>query len=223
MREEGSEEVEASIPDAGPSPIIINSAGDGQSSELAKAARKVVKAEVQQKQLTDKILDTLANSRAELMGHLPHPSFIQAVQSPEFRDVMKRIDDIVAKYEGGQFRTAELDADILRLGAFLFYLSGRVNNMEMAALDSETALKGSVARAFLRAKNLAAEEKGRLSDEAAKHVALVATDPIRAEISTNKIIAHTTKGLYYAGANLLEMMNSVSHRAYRERHNQSQL
>jgi hypothetical protein len=223
VREEGNEEIDSVLPDTIPAPVKVDDSGHGQSAELAAAARQVAEASANQRSLTDRILARLKADEVSLRGDLPHPDFVQAIESQDFRDVLRRMDEIVSRYDGGEFLIQSLDADIMRLGAFLFYLSGRVNNVEMSALDAETALKASIGRAFLKAKNIASEESGRLSDEAAKHIAIVATDDIRAGIGTQKVIAHTAKGLYYAGAQLLKMMNEISNRAHRERMRPGQL
>jgi hypothetical protein len=208
-----------------PTPVTVNAHGDGKSPELAEVARQASEASKTQRKVLERIADTLLEpaTQRDIEGTLEFPTFESCIADPEFANTLVALDTLVSKYEAGEFQISSLNKDIIRLGALLFYLSGRVNSVEMAALDAENALKAATSRAFLRAKNVAIDEDTRISDEVAKALALVASDPLRAKLAHKKVVAHTCKGFYYAGAQLLKMMDEVAGRADRERRQPGQV
>jgi hypothetical protein len=207
------------------SPIAIDKDGTGVSPEIARAAQETAKAGAAQQKLIDGILERLSSKeeQKQLGGDSAPPTFEECIADPAFADTLLSMDAIVSKYETGEFKMIDLDKDILKLGALLFYLSGRVNSIEMAAIDAETGMKSSISRAFLKAKDMAGERKSRISDELAKAVAIVATDGIRNKSTYKRVLAHAAKDLYYAGAQLLKMMNDISRRAFTEKFQAGQI
>jgi hypothetical protein len=186
---------------------------------LAKTANKTASAAKRTKDLITRVTSEL--NRKEIWDRIRSfripPGYDEVFNDQAMVDIMPQLEEIVDRYREGEVNPMTIDQDILRFAAYLFYFAGKTNHLEGLALDAETTHKQAYERTIIEAKTIEDDSGARLTKELVEAIASTQVEDRREYYILAKIISHTMKGFYFAAKDMLEVMNSVSMRVFKER------
>lgn len=145
------------------------------------------------------------------------PEYDSLVNHDFVKDVLPEILRIAEQYKTGDFNPVEMDEDILKLGSNLVYFVGKVNHLDVVALDAETTHDQAYERTILEIREIMDRDGPKLTKETVEALASTYVEDRRELHIVLKALAHTMKGTYFAAKDLLQVMDSVSSRLFKER------